>query len=278
MVCLLRLWCSRRSGSRVGGAAGGVVVSPAGIGVGEIVENLKRYWWVGVCLWALLAFVSWHYDSTCGIFLSSACLSQYWEGVRWIALLRWVSPYQTLIAGVFAVAGGAFALIAARHSTATALALEDAKNKRSAAIACSIVGDEFRDAAYRASQNYVGAGLAIIDRSSPFVQTNTFITTLHAVDPMLGSIVSAQRRDIEEALSSRSIHDLYRTLREARAKSYVVWHLLLSVAEQLDQSGRFDLSNGEKFSPGDLPNLLKRDNVDPKTLVGLYGLFDWPET
>lgn len=255
-----------------------MVVSPTGNRVGEIVENLKRYWWMAFCLWALLAFVSWHFETTCGLFFSSACLSEYWDGIRWIALFKWVLPYQTLIAGAFAVAGGAFALIAARHSTATALSLEDAKNKRSAAIACSIVGDEFRDAAYRASQNYTGAGLAIIDRSSPFVQTNAFITTLHAVDPMLGSIVSAQRRDIEEALSSRSIQDLYRTLREARAKSYVVWHLLLSVAERLDQSGRFDLSNGEKLPPGNLPNLLKRDKVDPKSLVGLYGLFDWPET
>lgn len=229
-------------------------------------------------MWALLAFVSWHYESTCGVFFSSSCLTEYWDGLRWIILLKWVSTYQTLIAGMLAVAAGAFALIAARHSTATTLALEDAKSKRSAIIACSIVADEFRDAAYRASQNYLGAGLEIIDRSSPFVQTNTFVTTLHAVDPMLGSIVSAQRRDIEEALSSRSIQDLYRTLREARAKSYVVWHLLLSVAERLDQSGRFDLSNGEKLSPGNLPNLLKRDKVDPKSLVGLYGLFDWAET
>lgn len=252
-------------------------VARRGIGVGGIVEKFKRYWWLVVCLWALLAFVSWHYESTCGVFFSSSCLSEYWDGLRWIILLKWVSTYQTLIAGMLAVAAGAFALIAARHSTATTLALEDAKSKRSAIIACSIVADEFRDAAGLASKNYLGFGLAPIDRSSPFTQTPTFITGLHGIDPMLGSIVSAQRRDIEDALRSNSTTESYRLLKIARAKSYVVWHLLLTVAEDLDQSGKFDLSNGSKLSSGDLPNLLKRDNVDPKSLVGLYGLFSWPE-
>lgn len=240
-------------------------------------ENFRRYWWLGLCFWVLVAFVSWHYESSCGVFFSSGCLSEYWVGIRWVLLLKWISTYQTLIAGVLAVAAGAFALIAARHSTATTLALEDAKNKRSAIIACSIVADEFRDAAGLASKTYFGAGLTPKDRATPFVQTPTFITGLHGIDPMLGSIVSAQRRDINDALMSNSMDDSYRLLRIARAKSYVVWHLLLSVAEELDPSGRFDLSNHKKFSSGDLPKLLKSDNVNPKSLVGLYGLFHWPE-
>lgn len=116
LFCLLRLWCSRRSGSRVGGAAGGVVVSPMGNRGRQVVEKIKRYWWLAACLWALLAFVSWHFESTCGVFFSSACLSEYWDGIRWIALLKWVFPYQTLIGGFAALLAGFIVLKSTRET------------------------------------------------------------------------------------------------------------------------------------------------------------------
>jgi hypothetical protein len=239
------------------------------------VEKLKRYWWVGVCSWALLAFVSWHYESSCGVFLSSACLSNYWEGVRWIALLKWVSPYQTLIAGVFAVAGGAFALIAARHSTATSLALEDAKSKRAAVIACSIVADEFRDASARLVKHSSAMGLYAPQQPSPFAKTADYMAALHNIDPMLGSIVSGRKVEIDALLGSAPSRSTYNASREALAKSYIVWHMLLSVSRNLDSAGRYDLREN-KLPIGPLPDLLRTVGVEPRALTGLYEYFNWP--
>ncbi len=238
-------------------------------------EKLKRYWWVGVCLWALLAFVSWHYESTCGVFFASGCLSEYWAGVRWISLLKWVSPYQTLIAGVSAVAGGAFALIAARHSTATALAVEDAKNKRSAIIACSIVADEFRDASARLVKHRPTMGVYTPQQPSPFVKTADYMASLHNIDPLLGSIVSGRKVEIDVLLGSAPSHSTYNASREALAKSYIVWHMLLSVSRNLDNAGRYELREN-KLPIGPLPDLLRRVGVEPSALTGLYEYFNWP--
>lgn len=68
------------------------------------------------CLWALLAFTSWHYESTCGVFFASGCLSEYWRGIRWVVLLKWVSPYQTLIGGGAALIAGLIVLKSTRET------------------------------------------------------------------------------------------------------------------------------------------------------------------
>ncbi|MFC7067425.1 hypothetical protein [Brucella rhizosphaerae] len=75
-----------------------------------------KSWAIGIAsTWALLAFVAWHYESTCGMFLSGACFSEFLEWVRWIILLKWVNPYQQLLAGLAAVAGGAFVIFSGRE-------------------------------------------------------------------------------------------------------------------------------------------------------------------
>ncbi|WP_408914059.1 hypothetical protein [Brucella pseudogrignonensis] len=74
-----------------------------------------KSWAIGiVSTWALLAFIAWHYESTCGMFLSGACFSVYWDSLRKIVLLKWVYSYQTLIAGLAAVTGGFATLYAAK--------------------------------------------------------------------------------------------------------------------------------------------------------------------
>jgi hypothetical protein len=256
---------------------GGVVVSPTGIGVGEIVEKFKRYWWLVLCLWALLAFVSWHYESTCGMFFSSACLSGYWDGLRWIALLKWVTPYQTLLAGGFAVAGGAFALIAARHSTATTLALENSKNRQASIVACSIVADEFRDAVLLLSQTG-GASMMFVQQSSPFIQTPIYAATLHTINPLLGSTVSAHRREIEEAIRTRSSIEAYRRIRIATAKCYFVWHMLDMISQRLDVTGKYNMNSTDKLPPGFLIEVMQSSDIRPKDLGGLYRHFNWSKT
>lgn len=227
--------------------------------------------------WILLAFVSWHYESSCGVFFYSDCFSIYWDGLRWIALLKWVEPYQTLLAGLAALAAGKFALTAARHSTETAAKLENAKSKEAALIACSIVADEFRDATNELSK-VVGAGMMLIKPPpSPFIQSQAYMASLHSINPMLGSIVSAQKRDIENSIISRGAEGRYHHIREMKAKSYVVWHLLLAISQRLDDSGKYDLNNPNRLPTGPLPDILSRSNIRPESLVGLYSLFDWPK-
>jgi len=78
-----------------------------------------KYWiTAALALWALLAFVAWHYESSCGVFFAGPCLEKHWDGVRHLVLLKWVKEYQTLLAGVGAIAGGAFVLISTRMTIA----------------------------------------------------------------------------------------------------------------------------------------------------------------
>lgn len=229
-------------------------------------------------LWAPLAFISWHYESNCGVFFSSACLSQYWYGIRWVALLKWVELYQTLLAGLAALAAGKFALTAAQHSTANAIKLENAKSRNAATIACSIVADEFRDAVNELSK-VVGAGTILLKQPvSPFIQSQAYMASLHSINPMLGSIVSSQKRDIEQSIISRRPGEEYQIINEMKARSYVVWHLLLMVSQRLDESGKYDLSSPERLPSGHLHEILSRSGIRPGSLVGLYSLFEWPET
>lgn len=50
------------------------------------------------------------------MFFSSGCLSQYWDGLRWVALLKWVSPYQTLLGGFAALLAGLIVLKSTRET------------------------------------------------------------------------------------------------------------------------------------------------------------------
>ncbi|MBC8719286.1 hypothetical protein [Ochrobactrum sp. Marseille-Q0166] len=108
-------------------------------------EKLK-YWAIGIAsTWALLAFVAWHYESTCGMFLSGACFSAYFEGARWILLLKWVEPYQTLIGGSLALGAGVFVLVSAREQVRASEQTENKRRKQAAIISCANVSSEFYD-------------------------------------------------------------------------------------------------------------------------------------
>jgi hypothetical protein len=75
-----------------------------------------KSWAIGIgAAWVLLAFVSWHVDSKCGVFFGKACFSEFLEWARWTILLKWVNPYQQLLAGLAALVGGAFVILAGRE-------------------------------------------------------------------------------------------------------------------------------------------------------------------
>ncbi len=75
-----------------------------------------KSWAIGIgAAWVLLAFIAWNYESTCGMFLSGKCAELYWDGLRHVLLLKWVYPYKELLAGMAALGGGAFVVIAGRE-------------------------------------------------------------------------------------------------------------------------------------------------------------------
>ncbi|MGX9992131.1 hypothetical protein ACS4RR_023710 [Rhizobium sp. Z1P35] len=116
-----------------------------------MIDRFRRWAPIAVAIWVLTAFIAWHYESACGVFFSGVCVSQYWAGLRWILLLKWIAPYQTLLGGLAAVAAGTFVLLAAKLSSEQAQTAENARRKQSAIVACSIVADEFRDAQIQVS-------------------------------------------------------------------------------------------------------------------------------
>ncbi|KAB2671127.1 hypothetical protein F9K77_14350 [Ochrobactrum sp. LMG 5442] len=75
-----------------------------------------KSWAIGIGAgWVLLAFVSWHVESKCGVFFGKACFSEFLGWTRWVILLKWVDSYQQLLAGIAAIIGGAFVVLAGRE-------------------------------------------------------------------------------------------------------------------------------------------------------------------
>ncbi|MBY5815439.1 hypothetical protein HFN60_07210 [Rhizobium leguminosarum] len=236
-----------------------------------MIDGFRRWAPIAVAIWALMAFIAWHYESACGFFFSGVCFSQYWAGLRWILLLKWIAPYQTLLGGLAAVAAGTFVLLAAKLSSEQAQTAENARRKQSAIVACSIVAGEFRDA-----QIQVSSGPFNFPKPpTPFAQSTTYIPLLHSIDPMLGSIVSAQKRDVQQHLDSSGGFDAYRAVQVTQAKCYLVWHLLLSISERLDAGGTYNLRSGKQLPAGQLKSLLNDLSVAPRSLTGVHFLFDW---
>lgn len=233
-------------------------------------DSFKKWSVIGVSIWALTAFIAWHFESTCGMFLSGACFSTYWDGIRWIVLLQWVEEYQTLLGGFAALGAGAFVLLAAKQTEKHAVQAENAKRKYNSMVACSLVADEFRDAQIQVSI----VAYTVVKAVPIFSQTSGFLPALHAIDPMLGSVVSAQRRDIEEYMRSSS-ENRFEQHKSMSAKCYVVWHLLTSISDKLEEDGTYNLRNGEPIPAGTLKRLVKNLGTNPRSLTGLYSLFDW---
>lgn len=235
---------------------------------------IERYKWELVSSWALVAFVSWHYESSCGVFFYSDCFSFYWDGFRWIALLKWVEPYQTLLAGLAALAAGKFALTAAQHSSENAIRLENSKSRDAATIACSIVADDFRDAEIAMTTVWASVTPKKFDA---FVRSQAYLPTVHYIDPMLGSVVSAAIRDLSEYVAAGQYLYAGSDDKLQIARCHAIYLLLVSISNRLDVAGKFALSSGEKVSSADLGKRLTALGVSPTRLIGLYSLFDWSQ-
>jgi len=75
-----------------------------------------KSWAIGIGAgWVLLAFLSWHYETSCGSIFGLSCRKLYWSNFRGFFLLRWIEPYQQILSGLLALLGGAFVLVAGRE-------------------------------------------------------------------------------------------------------------------------------------------------------------------
>lgn len=222
--------------------------------------------------WVLLAFVAWHYESTCGMFLSGACFSVYWDSLRKIVLLKWVYSYQTLLGGLAAVIGGAFVLFAASASTKSAERAANKAHLKSSLIACSIISDEFRELSIEMRKIRTQHSIPLIV-SEHLPTLPSYLPQLHHISPMLGSMISAVRRDAESAAKDRSSHTYDWNV--VIAKSYAISAALSEIEKNLSDDGTYDFGNGELFAGADLSNRTRVMGIPPKALIGWYALFDW---
>lgn len=244
--------------------------------VKPLLDGFKKWAPTAGAVWILTAFVAWHFESKCGVFFSPKCLPFYWDGLRWIVLLKWVYPYQTLLGAVGAVGAGAFVLVAAQRSSKDLREAEDANRKRVAVVACSMVGSEFLDVQVNvlAATNSMHMSRSV---QNTFVQTPGHMPAIHAIDSMLGSIVAAQKRDIEKFIADPSKLHSRDASREIVAKCLVIWHLLIWIGDNLDSDGTYGLRRSKPIPAGQLSSLMKNMRFEPRQLIGLYSLFDWSE-
>lgn len=241
-----------------------------------MMEKLKQAVWYILPIWALLAFVSWHYESDCGVFFSPECGFKYWEGIRWVALLKWVFPYQTLIGGIAALAAGAFVLLAARQTSSDARSDSLAARRQSSLVACSILSGELRDAWHLLGTQGLAQLLPTRPIQSPFAQFSTYIPALHAIDPFIAALTSSVKRDVEtEAMSART-YSGYKEHEIIAARCIAMSRILEFVSNNLkdDATFRFE-KNGPKVPGKGVRHLIARVGVTPRQLLGLDTFFDW---
>ncbi|RLL71690.1 hypothetical protein D8666_19695 [Ochrobactrum soli] len=193
---------------------------------------------------------------------------------RKLVLLEWASKWQALIAGIGALLGGAFVIIAANRTADLARFTEQETRKRQATIACSLISDEFRDAAYQIA-HYAP------DRArSYFPSTSTYLPALSQINPMLSSIVSSTKRDallhIEDSLAKSVSGGVSPSVRHMEAaKCYVIWRILSHISENLTDTGTYDLFKEGSIPANELLFMLKGLAVRPQSITGLSGFFDW---
>lgn len=247
--------------------------SPKGIGDGEFVEIFRRYWWVVVSAWVLLAFVSWHYETTCGVFFSFQCFSQYWDGVRWVALLKWVSLYQTLLAGLAAIVGGYFVL---KSQT-----IQIDENRK--------ISTEAKEEAFRAALSTIRAEcIHVADHlsSDDLHASNTKLVFTTALFPVLATsdarllhITMSVTHRLEKALSEKA---------KGQASSFsqtkFLWYssigmayaeMLMQIVEKLNAGEHAKISHAS-FDGSPMYKYLERRGQNPSILFELAPYFRWP--
>lgn len=241
---------------------------------GRLAVGVRAKYWItaALALWALLAFVAWHYESSCGVFFAGPCLEKHWDGVRHLVLLKWVKEYQTLLAGVGAIAGGTFVLISTRETIAENRRVAEERERRRAISACTRVASEFREAQMMAYDHANGVQSEV----PGFPETPSLLGHIYDISPQLGAIVAAHRRLVTKNLSVGSVGFGY-SPRDAFASSSAIYYLLVHVADNLERDSTFNMDRtafvDTTYFRRDL-RMLGLDEDRP-ALVGIRWYFKW---
>lgn len=224
-------------------------------------------------LWALLAFTSWHYESTCGLIFSSGCLSEYWVGIRWVVLLKWVTPYQALLAGMAAVVGGYFVLLSQRLQIDEARRIGVAAKDASFLAALATVRSECLHVADHLSSDELHASTKTLD----FARASFPIFADR--DPRLLHITMSVTHRLEKALEEKT-----KGQDSAFSQTKFLWYssigmafaeLLIQVSEKLNANEDASVSYAS-FDGHPLYNFLERRGQNPSVLFELGPYFRWP--
>jgi hypothetical protein len=242
-------------------------------------EKAKPWLILGVSAWALLAFVAWHYESTCGMFLSSECWSRHWNALRNFVLFRWLYDFQTLLAGFAAIAGGAFVLLGSKLNSEETKNETDRSQRKASSIACSLIHDEFRDAVLVIQNTRYESYIRLppgngVQTDLIFKHLPSHIHQLHYISPTLGSLVSAAKRDFDALCTPDLRNATFDRRSHSVIQCYVMCQLLLEVERRLKADGTFPVGE-EKVPAGYLADKLKRLSLNPTHLIGYYSLFEW---
>lgn len=241
----------------------------------ELWAKVKNYKWLTgiLIIWLLLAF-SFLIISIDHPLLSAETATKIYKTINDVVLLKWVTKYQALLAGLAALVGGAFVIIANKTTMNNQRIIDDNRTRSLAKVACSIVADEFRDVdePFTLTYNYDSKP---IDMSNYFKQTDSYLHIIHNINPQLGSIISANKRDIIKYLSNIGIIKEYKNRNLQRARSAACYHILLHVLKNLNSDGSFDMDTMKPIPISSIISHVKQLPCPQTDLIGLYTFFDW---
>jgi hypothetical protein len=213
-------------------------------------------------------------ESKCGFFFSQACISESLSGARWIILLKWISPYQTLIAGLAAVAGGGFALwsqaiqIRENRSIAARKRIDDFKSALAITRAEII---HISDHLYKETLYMENANLD---------HTRSNLQTIASFDPRLLHITMSVLNRLEKALQENAKGDAssFSSVKFAWFSSVGLCfaELLSQVQSRLEKGAPLQVEHGS-FDGTKVYEFLLNRLQGPDKLFELGPYFVWPD-
>jgi hypothetical protein len=233
--------------------------------------RIKTYLIFAGALWALLAFVAWHYESTCGMFLSGSCWATYWAGLRRVLLLKWVEDYQTLVAGLLAFAAGTFAYTATSLKIKHEQAAESRRRTEEQGNACAILAADFF-MAFQTLVKSISDANTIKQSTALRIIPHPQTFKVYEIDRHLGMALTA----IQEAA-----HD-YQNLDEDMQRITSVECLMLAqifrqAADEIYESGLFSLQLSSVTPSHHLLTIMKDLGVTVDDVDLLAPFLDWSE-
>lgn len=229
-------------------------------------NKIKRWAFFLFSAWVLLAFIAWHYESTCGMFLSGACWAELWDGARHVVLLKWVKEYQTLVAGMFALLGASFVLITAWKNEDN----EKRRSQRKASQICNIVAGQFEMAGNAVHAIWYEDRPLQTPDGVFYSAPAPYLADLHAISPILGDLVTTMKTRADIAIRSPTAKNI-----NVAGDCYVLAKILKYISINISNDSTFDISTNKRIPSGDLADTLQSHAISKRLLGEVGGYIDW---